>query len=428
MKTLIAFLAAKGISNEAFEAKTKEEQLVLLKEHNAENEAVIKAIEDNVDSKVSKTELEALKAELKTTHDREMKALNEVNSEQGKAIKSLLDKLTAGPSASEINEVNKFIEDNAAKIKEIKATGSGIIEFETKGMGTDLLSVPVPAPLDAAMVQAPTQPVRMKQTFLDSLVTNFNTNQASYAYMESIAGAGDMEKVLEKGTKPELTLTMETRYASPCKVAGHVCLTEESVDDIPGLQSIARGYLKDKHDIKKQRLILTDPTFGLIPTARTFVAGAMAGKVDTPNMMDVVNAVITDVYTTHNFQDEIPYMANVVFVNPVDFFVEFVAAKDGNGLPLYPMASLFNRVVVGGVVIVPTEEITAGDVFVGDVSKMWVSNYKGFTVRIGWINDQFITNEFTMVGESRFHAFVRELDKNSLVYDNIATIKAAIAV
>jgi HK97 family phage major capsid protein len=428
MKTLIAFLAEKGISNEQFEAKTKEEQFALLKEHNEANEAVIKGIEENVDSKVSKEDLETLKSELKTTSDRERKALEEVNSEQGKAIKSLLDKLTAGPSASEVNEVNKFIEDNAEEIKRIKTAGSGIVEFETKGMGTDLLSVPVAAPLEAAMIQAPTQPVRLKSTFLEGLYTSFNTNQASYAYMESLAGAGDMELVLEKGTKPELTLTMETRYATPVKVAGYVCLSEESVDDIPGLQSISRGYLKDKHDIKKQREILSNATFGLIPTARTFVAGSMAGKVDTPNAMDVINAVITDIYTTHNFQDEIPYMANIALVNPVDFFVEFVSAKDGNGLPLYPMASLFNRVIIGGVLIVPTEEVTAGNVFVGDLSKYWVSNYKGFTIRIGWINDQFITNEFVMVGESRFHAFIRELDKNCLVYDNIDTIKAAIAV
>jgi hypothetical protein len=426
MKTFIKFLAEKGITNEQFEAKEKSEQLALLKEHNDANEAVIKGIEDKIDSKVSKEELEQLKTELKTSSDRERKALDEVNSEQGIAIKSLLEKLNSGVSESEINEVNKFITDNADKIKAIKNSGSGIIEFETKGMGTDLLSVPVAAPLAAAMIQAPTQPVRLKATFLESLYTSFNTNQASYAYMESIPAAGDMELVLEKGTKPELTFTMETRYATPVKVAGNVCLTEESVDDIPGLQSIARGYLKDKHDIRKQREILTNATFGIIPTSRTFVAGGMANKVDTPNIMDVINAVITDIYTTHNFVDEIPYMANLALMNPIDFFTEFVAAKDGNGLPLYPMASLFNRVTIGGVTIVPSEEITAGQVFVGDLSKYWVSNYKGFTIRIGWINDQFITNEFTMVGESRFHAFIRELDKNCLVYDNIATITAAI--
>ena len=62
------------------------------------------------------------------------------------------------------------------------------------------------------------------------------------------------------------------------------------------------------------------------------------------------------------------------------------------------------------------------------MSKYNVTNYIGYTVRIGWINDQFITNKFTMVGESRFHAFVKKLDEAAFIYDDIATIELAITV
>ncbi len=60
------------------------------------------------------------------------------------------------------------------------------------------------------------------------------------------------------------------------------------------------------------------------------------------------------------------------------------------------------------------------------MSKYNVSNYIPYTVRIGFINDQFITNKFTMVGESRHHAFVKELDKQAFIYDDIDTIITAI--
>ena len=99
---------------------------------------------------------------------------------------------------------------------------------------------------------------------------------------------------------------------------------------------------------------------GATDYARVFNAGLMANQVSDTNFMDVVNACITDIYVTNNYQDEMPYMANLVMINPIDFFTKLVSAKDGNGLPLYPSASLFNRVTIGGVTIVPFQDIPAG--------------------------------------------------------------------
>jgi hypothetical protein len=38
----------------------------------------------------------------------------------------------------------------------------------------------------------------------------------------------------------------------------------------------------------------------------------------------------------------------------------------------------------------------------------------------------FIKNQFVILGESRFHAFVKKLDEQAFIYDTIATIKSAI--
>ena len=42
------------------------------------------------------------------------------------------------------------------------------------------------------------------------------------------------------------------------------------------------------------------------------------------------------------------------------------------------------------------------------------------------LNDDFIKNRFVILGESRFHAFVKELDKQAFIYDDIDAIKQAI--
>jgi len=113
-------------------------------------------------------------------------------------------------------------------------------------------------------------------------------------------------------------------------------------------------------------------------------------------------------------------------INPIDFFIQLVGAKDGNGLPLYPQAGLFNEVRIGGVRIIPWIKIPVGKIFVADMKKYNVVNYVPFSIRVGWINDQFITNKFTLVGESRYFQYVKNLDQAAFVYDDIATVQAAI--
>lgn len=435
--TLAIFLVDKGISFEEFEEKTAEEKLPLLKEHGEGVEAYIKSLGDNIDGKISKEEIEKFQLEQKTVHDREMKEVKTAMSDQGIAIKKMLDKMSGrgmelGTSAKA--QISKFIADNAAEIKTIKAAGHGLIEMEVKVVGditTGSATNPDGIPELVGVQVAPPANVNFRATIVDALVNTFSTNQRVFAYTETTPKDGDFGFIAEGAEKDQVDFKIETRYAEPVKVAAYEILTEESVDDIPGMQSIATNFLRAKHDLKRQNGILFGNGIAPNPTGatvygRVFSAGAMATAVATPNFMDVVNAAITDIYTTQNYQDETPYMANIVMVSPTDFFLEMVSAKDDNGLPLYPSASLFNRVTLGGVTIVPFTDIPAGKILVADMSKYNVTNYIGYTVRVGWINDQFITNKFTMVGESRFHAFVKELDKQAFIYDDIATIRTAI--
>jgi len=353
-------------------------------------------------------------------------------TELGKELQDKLDTSAKGDTVEQV--VSKFITDNFATIKTLKSRGTGLIEFEIKAVGTmttESATNPDGIPVLVGVQMAPPTRVNLRTTITDGLVTNFNTNLAAYPYTESVPKEGQAQFVAEGAPKSQIDFKIETRYAEPVKVAAWIHLTEESVKDIPGLQSIATGYLKDMHDLRKQRGILFGDGISPNPKGatlygRTFVAGAMANRVRFPNIMDVVNAAITDIYVTPNYEDEMPYQPSLAMINPIDFFVDFVAAKDERGLPLYPTASLFNRVTIGGVTIIPELDIPAGKIFVGDMSKYFVSNYVGYVVKIGWINDDFIKNQFVILGESRFHAFVKKLDQNAFIYDDIETIRTAI--
>lgn len=385
-------------------AKNKREH-----EANQVKEVAKDVVDDATKELATKEELKAVSEELETIKEMGTKKVNKSFQEQ----------------------VNEFIEKNHEQIKNIHNSRSGLVEFKVVGDITTANGVNTNPPNITGTQQAPLSNVNLREFNVADLTTNVNTSLAAYPYTETVPKEGDYSFLAEGEIKPQMDFTWETNYAKPVKTAAWLRLTDESIQDVAGLQSVANDLLRKKHDLKKSNGILfgdgvSPNPKGATAYGRTFVAGSMALSVETPNFMDVVNACITDISTTHNYQDEMPYMANLVMINPVDFYLKLVSAKDANGLPLYPQASLFNRVSIGGVTIIPEESIPAGKVFVCDMSKYNTTNYVPYSVQIGWVNDDFIKNQFVILAESRFHAFVKKLDEQAFIYDDIATIETAI--
>ena len=369
------------------------------------------------------------------TKDELEKCLTAIKT-QGEALEDFIETQKQKEVKGMLGQFKDFLDSKKTELEAIKNSKSGEITFVPVSKVVGALTTGSGSDIDTPTLDVSTSlgsfNLRNDNALL-SLCSVSSTNRPSYNYTEMTPKDGVYAFVLESGSKPQIDFKWENRYTTPKKVAAHERLTEESITDYPRLMSVAKEYLLKQHDLFKVSNIFFAAGTGDLPTGatvygRAFVAGGMVDKfpAGTSNFMDVVNAIITDIYTTQNFVDEDHYMPNIVLVNPVDFFLLLVGAKDGNGLPLYPQAGLFNQVRIGGVLIKPWIKIPAGKIFVADMSKYHIVNYVPFTIRIGWINDQFITNEFSMVGESRFFQYVKNLDQAAFVYDDIATVQAAI--
>ena len=421
-------------SRQEFEALSADEQsaYVLEKrthEANLRKEEIAKAISEQkaISDEQSKATISKLEAEIKT--------VNENLEEFALRLKSMTEKpMTVETFASKVAE---SLAEKHDEIKTVLRQGSGVVEiFTAKAVETITTRSalnPDGIPELVGVQVAPPSNVNLRPATIESMVSTIPTTLSAYPYTEVVPKDGDYAFVLEEGIKPQIDFKIETRYATPVKAAAWEHLTTESIQDIPNLMAIARDFLRKKHDLFKEKGLLNGDGIspnpkGATSYGRAFVAGAMANTQTVVNFMDVVNACVTDIFTTHNYQDETPYLANVVLVNPIDFFLQLVSAKDGNGLPLYPTASLFNRVVIGGVTIMPHHDIPVGKIFVADLSKYNTTNYIGYSVKIGWINDDMITNQFVMLAESRFHAFVKSLDEQAFIYDDIAVIAGALQI
>ena len=385
-------------------------------------EEMIKAIDEKMEGfkqEVSKQDFDDLK-----------KQLEAIGTEIAKQSKS-------GSVKNESLEdaIAKAVVEKQSEIISKLKSGSGLVEIEiSKAVGnmtTASGTIPVTAPVITGVQQAPISNIDLRTLSVEQYMTSMPTDQAAFSYTETVPKDGDYTFVNEGAVKPQIDFKWETRFAEPKKIAAWIKLTEESVKDVRQLESVARDFLRKKHDLKKAKALLFatgigDEPKGATKYGRVFSAGALAATIAKPNFMDVVNAAIVDIATTHNYEDEMPYRANIVMINSVDFFIQVVSAKTVDGVPLYPTASLFNQVTIGGVTIIPDESIPAGKIFVADLSKYNITNYVPYVVKVGWVNDDFIKNQFVILAESRFHQFVKKLDEQAFIYDDIATIKTAI--
>lgn len=391
-------------------------------------------MKEALDIKFAEVQKQLVEAQKLNASKAEIVAITDSIKEQGEALDDFIEAQKQKIVKGMLGQFGDFLANNKSKLEEMKANRSGEIEFTPKavadittGSGADIDT----PPLDVS-TNLGTFNFRNDNNLLN-LATISSTSNPSFAYTELTPKEGGYAFVLEGGTKPQTDFKWENRYEIPRKIAAYEILTEESVTDYKRLMSVAREYLVKTHDLFKVDAIFFADGTGDNPTGatvygRTFVATDMTNvfATGTSRFMDVVNACITDVYRTQGFTDEAHYQPNIVLINPIDFFIQLVGAKDGNGLPYYPQAGLFNEVRIGGVLIKPWIKIPVGKIFVADMTKYNIVNYVPFSIRVGWINDQLITNKFTMVGESRFFQYVKNLDQAAFIYDVIATVQASI--
>ena len=182
--------------------------------------------------------------------------------------------------------------------------------------------------------------------------------------------------------------------------------------------------MREKHDLFKESVVYTY----IAANSTTFVTPSpLADSVLMPTIMDVVNAMQLQIINTPNYTDEPDFFGDVVLMNVADFYKYFGAAKDAFGRPLFENGYQGGRTFnYNGYTFVATTRIAAGSIELMDSTKIDVTTYSPYRVEIGWVNDDFIKNQFVILGESRGHIVIKNHDKRAFVKGVIATIIADI--
>lgn len=151
---------------------------------------------------------------------------------------------------------------------------------------------------------------------------------------------------------------------------------------------------------------------GLLSVAPAFSAGTFAGTIPGANISDLIRVAKAQIQAA-NFQP------THVVLNPEDV-AKIELTKTSSGEYTYP-AFWDANMMLAGLTIVSSNNITAGTLVVGDFTKFNIKFREDMNMSVGYENDDFTRNMVTILCEARLVAYIKGNDVDAFVQSDIAT-------
>jgi HK97 family phage major capsid protein len=367
-----------------------------------------------------KTELNAIKS-LELKSDELMKAIAkmegriEAQSEKGhKATEPKAPKTLAGSMIKAYTENVDKIKDSVEKGQnftlEVKMpapaedtiTGDygGVIALSTLEPGVNRIARPTRRMMEIANVGT---------TASKYVVYIQQTTQASSAWLT------------EAELKQDGQIQWEEVSSEVKKIAGSIKVSKEMLADLAFVRSEINTVLMEQIEQSVDFSMIQgaggSDLNGLIGNIPVFNAGTFAGTIIGANIIDVIQVAKAQIQTQN-------FMPTHVVMNPEDK-AKFELTKTSTGEYTYPMF-FTGAENVAGLIVVASNNITAGTIIVGDFSKLIVKVREAANLTVGYENDDFTRNMVTIIAEARLVQYIRNNDFGAFVEADLATAIAAL--
>lgn len=402
-------------------------------------EALNQKYEQTTSGLMKKEDFESFKQKEIAELNNQLLQLEKAAKEQGEAINKFLDGSSGG---SKVKSIEEFFTDLVPKIKDLRKAGAGVIEITSedlrkagvfnfrggaKAAGTTSLGVGTVGGTDGSIVNtvgAPGSPylpglggsdlelfdIVRNPNFILNHVDVGRTNQSRLAWINEVeyVGTPNMD-IAESGAKPLVQHKFQVEFSVAKKAAARIALTEEFEDDVPGLATAVRRMLQQDVIRAFDDAIQTQ----VIAAARPFEITGLDGLVPFTTLFDAIGALLAQV----GYYNFVPNTAGLNTVTAWQMNMD----KDSEGRYLNPpFIDRINRLLV------EANKIAVGYGLAGDLTQFKVDIYKEFTLRVGWINEQFINNEFSILGELRYHSYISDSRKKAIVYNQLNAVQQKI--
>lgn len=352
---------------------------------------------------------------VKEFDEKETGSIKNILLQQGKALSDLqksLDNSITGDGQSELKEA---YEKALPELKQIRKDGHGSRTFEMKApvITTTSSSVTNSGTDTRWPVMGQVNTIQRLSPFVLDFVSVGTYNGPIKIWWDELPKEGDFAVTAEGAIKPLVQYKFERRTADYKKVAGYTVITDEFDMDYPSLVSLIKRLMQVDLRRKIASVIMTD----LITQASPYSITTMNGQVDSADNFAAIAAAVVQLQS-------LGYTPNVLALNPVDAMVMRLGkASDGQYI-IPPFDFNGQSIEFGNIYVHP--DVPAGNFFIGDGSVYQVDFRGGVQVKIGYVNDDLIKNQYTVVVEQFFYNNISTARKAGLIYANFGAVKTLI--
>ena len=375
--------------------------------------------EKTMDS-VNKTELEALKSELTT-----LVGKND-NSDLKVAIAKLEGtiegmkeaKIVGSTTFKSIGEsISNTYEKNLDKIKELSQKG-GVISLEVKSVPTMTIDGSYSGGVIALteLEQGVTRIVR-RAPFLRQIVNAGVTLSKYITYIEQANIQGGADMTAEGADKSQSSFDLVERQAVTQKITAFIKVSKEMISDLPFMQREINTELMELVALKLDAQILSgdglgNNLVGILTNAVPWAVGSFAGQVAIPNQLDVLRVAMAQIETAL-------FQPNYIVMHPTDV-AKFDVTKTVYGEYTQPMiyTDLNGVKRYNGIEIIVNTGIDVDTFLVGDFTKSNLRVREEMNIQVGFVNDDFTKNLFTVLCEARATHYVKTNHYGAFVAGN----------
>lgn len=235
-------------------------------------------------------------------------------------------------------------------------------------------------------------------------------------WIEETARTGGSATVLEGQPKPTAQYNYKLNATAYKKEAVMVTFTEEFHLDFPRLEA----DIMQKVQVDLRNRVSSSILPNVIASATLYNTGALfQGGLVVPNVNDY------DVIAAMNAQSDnatFGAMANAAVMSTFKKH-RLGITKDNSGDYLMVPPSIANLNFIGN------SDMATDAVLVGDFSSYNIIQRGGVIVRVGYNNDDFATNKFSVVAEQFYFDYIADSRKAGIVYSpTFAAVRTAISI
>ena len=238
-------------------------------------------------------------------------------------------------------------------------------------------------------------PYALQMPFVEDLIPHTATSATLIKFMKETTHTNAMAPTAEGDAKPELALAFTEDEEAVRKIAGYLPVTDEQLDDVPGILGIIEQRLMLMAKKATETQLLTGD--GNAPNLTGFLnlAGIQTQAKGADSVADAIFKGIVKVQTV-GFADP----SNVI-MHPNDW-QDLRLTQTTEGVYIWGPPSDTAPPRVWGLPVLATTSMTENTTLVGDFPMFsQIFEKEGVVIIIGFINDDLIKNKKTIVVERR---------------------------